>query len=73
MSEQLPRKEAGYVIVDGKPLAAGVVCKCNEPGAFCPMHGKTAGAASPRGIYVVSDPSGLTDVERALGLHHGKK
>ncbi len=31
--------QAGYVIVNDSPLAAGVVCKCNE-GTFCPMHGK---------------------------------
>ena len=23
-----------------KPIAPGVVCKCDDPTAFCPMHGR---------------------------------
>jgi hypothetical protein len=31
---------AGYVVVNGKPLAAGVVCRCHDAVHTCPMHGR---------------------------------
>ena len=33
-------KQSGYIIVNGKPLAVGVVCNCDDPRLkLCPMHG----------------------------------
>lgn len=45
-----PMKQAGYVIgSNGRPIAAGVVCKCEDATTtICPAHGKkNAGAAAP--------------------------
>ncbi len=36
------RKEAGYFLQDDDvPICPGVVCKCDQPGHFCPMHGRS--------------------------------
>lgn len=40
--EEKTVNEAGYQVENGKAIAVGVICRCDEQGAFCPMHGTFA-------------------------------